>query len=128
MSARARRRLERCRLVLLVAALAIVAWTAGAAAQEYVRFAGVVRWIAGQTLTLELDTPSAPPSYVISGQYLLPVPGPPQTLYVDLSGLPQTAYAFMRLGERLSVIGVLSDDRRQLTATSLIRGRGQSAP
>ena len=87
-----------------------------------------MRWIAGQTLTLGLDTPPGPPSYVISGQYLVPVPALPQSIEVDLSRLRQTDYAFMRLGERLAVIGVLSEDRRRLIATSLLRGPSLQAP
>jgi hypothetical protein len=56
------------------------------------------------------------------------VPGPRQTVNIDLSQLPQSEYAFIRLGERVSVIGVVSDDRRRLIGTSIIRGAGQQAP
>lgn len=112
----------------LVFALATTAPPARAAAQEYVRVDGAVLWISGQTLTLVLDGPAGPPTYMIMGQYLVPQPGPRQTVAVDLSQLPQGEYAFMRQGERVTVIGAVSDDRRRLIGTSIIRGTGQQAP
>ncbi len=109
---------------LLVSALLVIApW-----AQDYVRVDGTVQWLAGQTLTLVLDGPTGPRTYTIIGQYLVPVPGPRQTVNIDLSQLPQSEYAFIRSGERVSVIGVVSDDRRRLIGTSIIRGAGQQAP
>jgi len=69
-----------------------------------------------------------PPAYVISGGYVLPVPQPRQTIEVDLRGVRQTEYSFMRPGERVAVIGVFYGDRRLLVATSLIRGPGMQAP
>ena len=109
---------------LLVSALMVIApW-----AQDYVRVDGTVQWLAGQTLTLVLDEPTGPRTYTIIGQYLVPVPGPRQTVNIDLSQLPQSEYAFIRSGERVSVIGVVSDDRRRLIGTSIIRGAGQQAP
>jgi len=115
-------------LLALVAALAAVAGPAEAPAQEYVQLEGTVAWLTGNSLTLDVDSPSSPPAYVISGGYLVPVPQPRQTVDVDLSGLPQTEYSFMRPGERLAVIGVFDGDRRTLVATSLIRGPGLQAP
>jgi hypothetical protein len=124
----ARRHLDRWSVMALVVVLTAGAWPTAAPAQEYVELDGTVQWIAGQTLTLGLDTPSGPPSYVISGPFLVPVPAPRQTVEVDLSNLRQADYAFMRTGERLTVIGVLSEDRRRVIATSLIRGSGPQAP
>ena len=113
--------------LLVVAIVVIGATLAPAAAQDHVRVDGTVLWIQGQTLTLATDLPSAP-GYTIVGQYLLPVPGPRQTVNVDLRQLPQTDYAFMRSGERVSVTGVVSSDRRRLIATSIIRDAEPQAP
>jgi hypothetical protein len=113
---------------LLVSAFVVIASWAIAAAQDYVQVDGTVRWLAGETLTLALDEPPSPSSYMIVGGYLVPVPGPRQTVNVDLSQLRQSEYAFMRPGERVSVIAVVSDDRSRLIATSIIRGPGQQAP
>jgi hypothetical protein len=113
---------------LLVSALVVIAAWAPAAAQDYVRVDGTVQWLAGQTLTVVLDEPAGPAAYAIIGQYLVPVPGPRQTVNFDLSQLPQREYAFMRPGERVTVIGVVSDDRHHLIATSIIRSAGPEAP
>jgi len=115
-------------LLSLVAALAAVAGPLDAPAQEYVRVEGSVAWITGNSLRLYIDSPSVPPAYVISGGYLVPVPQPRQTVDVDLRGLPQTEYSFMRPGERVAVIGIFYGDRRLLVADSLIRGPGLQAP
>jgi hypothetical protein len=112
----------------LVAALGAVAGPADAPAQEYVRVEGTVAWITGNSMRLYIDSPSVPPAYVISGGYFVPVPQPRQTVDVDLRGLPQTEYSFMRPGERVAVIGDFYSDRRLLVATSLIRGPGMQAP
>ena len=123
----------RCRFVfgsvlLLVGALVVIAPGAITAAQDYVRLDGTVQWLAGQTLTLALDEPASPSSYVIIGPYLVPVPGPRQTVNIDLSQVRQSEYAFMRPGERVSVIAVVSGDRHRLIGTSIIRGPEQQAP
>lgn len=116
------------RFVLLALIAAYAATASPATAQEYLRVDGTVQWLTGQTLVLMLDVPAGPPSYVIQGPYLVPVPAPRQMVTVDLSQLPQSEYAFMRSGERVAVIGTVSDDRRRLIATSIIRGPGQQAP
>jgi len=113
---------------LLVGALVVIALWAPATAQEYVRLDGTVLWLSGQTLTLALDAPAGPTGYAIVGQYLVPVVGPRQTVSIDLSQLRQSEYAFMRSGERIGVIGVLSDSGRGLIGTSIIRGPGLQAP
>ena len=115
-------------LLSLVAALVAVAGPADAPAQEYVRVEGTVAWLSGNSLRLYTDASSVPSAYVFSGGYLVPVPQPRQTVEVDLRGLPQTAYSFMRPGERVAVVGVFDDDRRVLVATSLIRGPSLEAP
>lgn len=115
-------------LLSLIAVLAAVAGPIDAPAQEYVRIEGTVAWITGNSLRLYTDALSVPPAYVISGGYLVPVPQPRQTVEVDLRGLPQTEYSFMRPGERVAVIGVFDGDRRLVVATSLIRGPGLQAP
>jgi len=109
---------------LALGALLAVALESPAVAQEYLRYDGTLQWLSGQTLSLALDAPTAAPSYMIVGQFLVPVQGPRQTLSVDLSQLPQREYAFMRSGERIAVIGVASDDGRRLIATSIIRNPG----
>src|SRR5262249_15011213 len=115
-------------LLSLLAALAAVAGPADAPAQEYVQVEGTVAWITGNNLRLFIDSASVPPAYVISGGYLVPVPQPRQSIDVDLRGLPQTAYSFMRPGERVAVIGAFYGDRRLLVAPSLIRVPGRQAP
>ena len=115
-------------LVTLVAVSAVVALAARVGAQEYVRVDGVVQWVSGQNLVLLLDVPAGPPWYVVQGPYLVPVPGPRATVSVDLTQLPQSEYAFLRSGERIAVVGTVSDDRRRLIGTSIIRGPGQQAP
>jgi hypothetical protein len=111
---------------LLVSVLVLALTVAPAGGQDPVRIDGTVLWISGQTLTLRSDIPSAP-GYQITGQYVVPVPGPLLNVNVDLHQLPQTDYAHMRPGERVSVIGVMSSDGRRLHATSIIRG-GEQAP
>jgi len=115
-------------LLSLVASLAAVVGPADAPAQEYVRLEGTVAWITGNSLRLYVDSLSGPPAYVISGGYLLPVPQPRQMVEVDLRGLQQTEYSFMRAGERVAVIGHFYGDRRLLVATSLIRAPSMRAP
>lgn len=113
--------------LLVVALVAITAWSP-VAAPDYVRVDGTVHWVSGSTLVLVLDGPPGPTSYAIVGQYLVPIPGPRPTVNVDLSQVPQSEYAFMRPGERVSVIGTASSDRRRLIGASIIRGAGQQAP
>ena len=115
-------------LLSVVVALAALAGPVDAPAQEYVRLEGTVAWLSGNSLRLYTDAASAPPAYVISGGYLVPVPQPRQSVEVDLRGLRQTDYSFMRPGERVAVVGVFDDDRRVLVATALIRGPGLQAP
>jgi hypothetical protein len=109
-----------------IVVLAAVAAPAPASAQRYVQFEGIVRWLSGQTLVVTADVPT-PPAYVISGNYLIPVPGPRPVVNVDVSQLPQTDYAFMRPGERLTVVGYVSSDGYRVVATALIR-RPEEAP
>jgi alpha-beta hydrolase superfamily lysophospholipase len=114
------------------AALVLVGFVGGAMAgpamaQQPLRIDGMVLWASGQTLTLQSDLPPAT-WYQIVGPYLIPVPGPRPTVTVDLHQLAQSDYAFLREGERVSVIGVVSSDRRRLIATSLIRGGEQQSP
>ena len=112
---------------VLVPFLVLAATVAPAGGQGPVRIDGTVMWISGHTLTLRSDIPSAP-SYQIIGSYAVPVQGPPLTISCDLHQLAQTDYAYMRPGERLGVIGVMSSDGRRLVATSIIRGTEQQTP
>ena len=77
-------------------------------------------WISGQTLTLALDGPGNPAYYAV-GPYLVLAPGQRATVNVDLRQVPQSDYAAMRPNERVGVIGTLSQDRRRLIGTSIIR-------
>jgi hypothetical protein len=111
----------------LLITLVLISTAAPALAQGLIRVDGTVQWLSGQTLTLMSDTPG-PTAYVIIGQSLLPVPGARPMVNVDLSQLPQSEYAFMRPGERVSVIGTLTSDGRRVVATSILRGAGAEAP
>jgi hypothetical protein len=97
-------------------------------AQDHVQVDGTVHYLSGSTLILVLDGPPGPVSYVIVGQFLLPIQGPRPTVNVDLGQVPQSEYMFMRPGERITVIGTVSPDRRRLLGTSIIRGPGSQAP
>ena len=81
----------------------------------------------GQTLTLALDGPGNVYLQTL-GPYLVPVAGPRPTVNVDLREVPQSDYSFMRQGERVGVIGAVSEDRRRLIGKSIIRNEGQQAP
>lgn len=109
-------------ITVFVVVISTVAW-----AQGQVQVEGTVQWLTGETLMILSDTPG-PTAYVIVGQALLPVPGPRPTVNVDVSGLPQTEYAFMRSGERVTVFGTLTSDGRRVIATSILRASGAQAP
>ena len=111
----------------LVVALVMIATATSALAQEQIRVDGTVRWLSGQTLTLQTDVPG-PTSYVIVGQVLVPVQRPRPSVDVDLSQLPQSEYAFMRPGERVAVIGTLASEGHRVIATSILRGSGAETP
>jgi hypothetical protein len=110
----------RLRTSVLVMVTVLLASLVPAAAQDYVRVDGTVQRLFGPTMTVISDTPGTP-IYQMQGQYLVPVPTR-QIFTIDLSQLPQTDYAFMRTGERITVIGVMAGESR-VTATSLIRGQ-----
>ena len=128
MSALACRRLERWSVALLFVALAVVAGPADTPAQAIVRLVGTVNWVTGNTLVLTTDPLAAPLVYVIIDGYLVPAVPPPAVVEVDLSGIRQSDYSFMQMGERLAVIGAFDADRHVLVATALIRGADLQAP
>ncbi len=106
----------------------VMIWTmAPARAQGQIQVDGTVQWLTGQTLTILSDTPG-PTAYVIIGQSLLPVPGARPVVTVDVSQLPQSEYAFMRSGERVTVFGTLASDGRRVIATSILRAAGAQTP
>jgi hypothetical protein len=119
--------MSRMLAALILAIAAVAAPLSLTTAQQHVRVDGTVLWISGNTLTLRTDVPSAP-GYQIYGQYLVPVPGSSLNVSCDLRQLAQSDYAYMRPGERVSVIGVMSRDGRHLVATSIIRDADQQAP
>lgn len=113
--------------VLLAVFLAASAPVAPAVAQEPIRVDGTVMWVSGQTLTLALDGPIQPTFYLV-GPYLTPGPGQRPTINVDLGRVPQDETAFMRQGEHVGVIGVVSSDRRRIIGVSIIRAAPPQGP
>ena len=128
MSSLARRHLECWGRLWLLIVLAIAASPTDAPGQEYVRLDGTVDWVSGNTLMLRVDPAAVAPTYVIIEGYVVPTTPPVQTIRVDVSGLRQSEYSFMRARERVAVIGVFDSDRQVLVATSLIRERALQAP
>ena len=47
---------------------------------------------------------------------------------VDLLRVPQDEYAVLTRGERIVVIGVVTDGRRSVIGTSVVRGSDAQAP
>jgi hypothetical protein len=92
-----------------------------ALAQRRARVEGTVQWVSGQTLVLLLDAPAGPPQYTIVGPHLVPTAAPRPTVQVDLRELPQSEYAYLRSGDRVAVVGVVSSDGRRLIGSSIIR-------
>jgi hypothetical protein len=119
---RIRRGLAAC---LLAVALVTVPKIAGAQ-DSYVRVDGIVQWLSGQILTLSLDVPPGA-TYMMVGPYLVPLGGIRPTVNVDLTRLAQSEYAFMRPGERVTVIGVVTGEPRRVIATTIIR-RSEETP
>ena len=109
-------------LIIAFVATSTLVW-----AQGQVQVDGTVQWLTGQTLMILSDTPG-PTAYLIVGQVLLPVPGPRPSVNVDVSQLPQSEYAFMTLGERVTVFGTLASDGRRVIATSILRASGAQTP
>jgi len=105
----------------------VLASAAPVLAQGHIQVDGTVQWLSGYTLTVLSDTPG-PTAYIMIGQFLQPVPGARPVISVDLTQLPQSDYAFMRPGERITVFGTLTSDGRRVIATSIVRGAGAQAP
>jgi len=108
-------------IALVLASAAVVL------AQGRIQVDGTVQWLSGNTLTVLSDTPG-PTAYIIIGQLLQPVPSARPVISVDLTQLPQSDYAFMRPGERITVFGTLTRDGRRVIATSIVRGDAAQAP
>jgi len=121
------RRVVVAALSSLINALVMTSTGTPALAQGQIQVDGTVQWLSGQTLAVITDTPG-PTAYVIIGQSLLPVPGARPIVNVDVSQLPQSEYAFMRPGERVTVFGTLTSDGRRVIATSILRASGAQAP
>ena len=80
-----------------------------AAAQDRpVRFGGRVQWIAGQVMAVQLDNG--------------------HSVSVDLLRVRQDEYAVLIRGERIVVIGVVTDRSRYVIGTSVVRGGYAQAP
>ena len=110
----------------LLALVLVLAGLGPAAAQAPVRVDGTIQAVFSQTLTLVSDAPIS--GQVMISPSLVPVPAPRPSLTVDLGQLPPGAYAFVRPGERISVIGVVSNDGRRVIATAIIRGPEPQLP
>ena len=92
------------RLVLaavLLLTLAVVA----SEAQQLVRFAGSVQWIAGNSMQVMTDTGAS--------------------VVVDLTQADQSSYRGLRTGDAVVVDGYLSPDRRRIVAGELWRDSGR---
>lgn len=115
-------------LSALASAALLVSIALGAVAQEVRRFHGRVVWIAGQTMIVAVDT---------RGSVNVPQGG--GSLNVALTSVPQSAYNGLQAGARVTVVGIVSEDRARLIAQTVIpdsqpgsasftRGPGAPAP
>jgi hypothetical protein len=96
-------------LRLLVTTALLVGVVAPAGAQERpVRLDGRVQWIAGQAMTLQLDTGGS--------------------VSVDLVRVPQDQYAVLAPNEHVTVIGVVTAGGRRIAGTAILRGPDLQAP
>jgi hypothetical protein len=96
-------------LSALVSGALLVSLVLSALAQEVRRFHGRVAWIAGQTMIVAADTRGS-----------LNVPQGGGSLNVDLTNVDQSAYNGLRAGARVTVVGVVSEDRAKLIAWEVI--------
>lgn len=107
----------------LVASVVLVLASIGAgpaAAQVNEQRSGTIISINGPTLVLRTATP--PARRVTLG--VAPSPAPSLTLEVDLENAPASQWVFLRLGERISVVGVPSADGQRFVAVAVIGGAG----
>src|SRR5215510_2598597 len=102
-------------LAVFVVFLLVVAVPRPAAAQVNMQLSGTIESIDGSTLTL---LSKAPPSRMT----LNPVPRP--TLVVDLEGVPASQWVFLRVGDRITVVGIPSEDGQRFAAIRVIGGSG----
>jgi hypothetical protein len=94
--------------ILLVTALLIGTSTPAGAQNQPVRFDGRVQWVAGQLMAVGLD----------SGL----------SVSVDLARVPLDQYTVLGRGERVIIIGVITDGNRRVLGTSVVRGGEVEAP
>jgi hypothetical protein len=83
----------------------LLALAAAAEAQQLVRFAGVVQWIAGNRMQVMTDSGAS--------------------IAVDLTEADQSSYQGLRNGDAVLVDGVLTADRRRVVARALWRDSGR---
>jgi len=99
-------------VVAIVLSLVLAGTLAPAAAQgQYMRVDGWVQWLSADRLQLVLDNGLS--------------------ISVDLTKVPQSEYQALGLGprDRVTVVGVVSQDNRRLIASSVYRmGREFQAP
>jgi len=91
-----------------------------ASAQVNEQRSGTIISIDGPTLVLRTATP--PARRVTLG--VAPAPAPPLTIEVDLEKVPASQWVFLRLGERIAVVGVPSPDGARFVAVAVIGGAG----
>jgi hypothetical protein len=94
-------------VVLVVSALLGVLPPAGAQGRP-VQFGGRVQWVSGQTMAVQLDSGGS--------------------INVELASVPQDQYFGLSPYERVTVIGVIPDGSRRVTATSIQRDASGQAP
>lgn len=98
---------RRMAVAILVATIVFGGVRQPVGAQErLVRFDGRVQWIAGQLMTVQLDSGGS--------------------ASVDLLHVPQDQYLVLTRGERIVVFGIVSDGRRRVIGTSVVRASGDS--
>ncbi|HYS16100.1 MAG TPA: hypothetical protein VET45_04175 [Candidatus Binatia bacterium] len=93
-------------LAVLIVAILLAGLEPAGAQDRARRFDGRVQWVAGQVMVVQLDNGLS--------------------VSVDLLRVPQDQYAALVQGERVLVIGLVTDSSRRVTATRVVRGDQQS--
>lgn len=106
------------RLLALTLAAAFAA-TGLAAAQVNMQLSGTIESVGDHSLTLL--TPPPPRRVTLGGT---PAPPPQPRLEVNLNDVPASQWVFLRPGERISVVGLMSADGRRFNAIAVIGGAG----
>jgi hypothetical protein len=105
---------------MLALTFVLVAAPGPAGAQVNMQLSGTIESIEGPTLTLVTSAPRR----TMTGLTLDPAPPRPPTLVVDLDEVPASQWVFLRPGEKIAVVGLLSADGRRFSAIAIIGGAG----